>query len=130
VKTIVVYGRTVAATEGGGLRVGYADDWLAATDDPAAWRDAEPERRTAASLRWHPRWGDRVQELAVLVAGGDPDDLRAELHAALFTDDELAAGPGAWRQYPDPFGDHHADPCEQTTPEPRHAPHQSPEEQL
>ncbi|MCO1655161.1 ribosome hibernation factor-recruiting GTPase MRF [Pseudonocardia humida] len=104
---------------GGGLRVGHAGEWLVA--DPDGWEHADPERRAAAALRWHPRWGDRVQELSVLVVDADPDDVRAALGAALLTDDELAAGPAAWRHYPDPFGDHHADPCEQTTPEPHHS---------
>jgi G3E family GTPase len=111
---------------GGGLRVGHAGQWLAA--DPDGWERADPERRAAAALRWHPRWGDRVQELSALVVDADPDEVRAELHAALLTDDELAAGPAAWRRYPDPFGDHHADPCDQVTPEPR-TPHDRTEEQ-
>jgi hypothetical protein len=52
----------------------------------------------------------------VLVARADPDTVRATLGSALLTNDELAAGTRAWRQYPNPFGHRHADPCEQTIP--------------
>lgn len=96
---------------GGGLQVGYVGDWLAADGD-AAWERADPERRAAAALRWHPRWGDRVQELAILADGADPDDIDAALREALLTDVELARGETAWRALPDPFGFWHADPCE------------------
>jgi G3E family GTPase len=95
---------------GGGLQVGHVGDWLAADGDEA-WELADPERRTAAALRWHPRWGDRVQELAVLVDGGDPDEIDTALRGALLTDLELAAGESVWRGFDDPFGFWHSDPC-------------------
>jgi G3E family GTPase len=114
---------------GGGLRVGHAGKWLAAAEDPRAWQDAEPERRTAAALRWHPRWGDRTQELTVLVAGADPDTLHAKLSSALLTHDELAAGPGTWQHYPDPFGHQHTDPCAGVTPETHGTPWHGADEQ-
>lgn len=100
---------------GGGLQVGYIDEWLAARDD-SAWDDVEPERRTVAALRWHPRYGDRVQELAVLTCGADPAEIAEGLHGALLTDAELAEGEQAWRYYADPFGWHHTDPCGRPIP--------------
>jgi G3E family GTPase len=100
---------------GGGLQVGYADTWLAA-GGAEDWDRADPERRAAASLRWHPRWGDRVQELAVLCCGADAAGLAEGLHAALLTDEELAEGEQFWRRLPDPFGWHHTDPCGQPLP--------------
>lgn len=105
------------ASAGGGLEIGYAGAWLAATDD---WSDASPERRAAADLRWHPRWGDRAQELAILVHDADPDEIDAALRDALLTDAELAADEDAWRELPDPFGWHHTDPCDDVVPAPAH----------
>lgn len=104
---------------GGGLQVGYVGDWLAAGED-AAWDSADPERRASAALRWHPRWGDRVQELAVLADGADPDEVDAALREALLTDSELAAGETVWAGFPDPFGFWHADPCDDVAPRPSH----------
>ena len=96
---------------GGGLQVGHAGEWLAA-GDTAAWAAADPERRALASLGWHPRFGDRAQDLAVLAYDADPADIEAALTGALLTDDEVTAGEEAWRTLPDPFGWWHADPCQ------------------
>ena len=74
---------------GGGLRVGQAGAWLAAVED-AAWQRASPERRAKATVEWHPRWGDRMQELAILSHDASPAHLAATLRDALLTDDELA----------------------------------------
>lgn len=94
---------------GGGLRVGHAGGWLATADDEA-WDQVDAQRRAKAALDWHPRFGDRVQELAILSHEADPDDITAALRAALLTDAELAEGESAWRHYPDPFGEWRADP--------------------
>jgi G3E family GTPase len=102
---------------GGGLGIGHAGPWLAAPDGPA-WTDVSPERRTLASLRWHPVHGDRAQELVVVTDRTTPDEIDAALRGALLTDDELAAGPAEWQRYPDPFGDWHEEPCEDTEPDP------------
>lgn len=101
---------------GGGLQVGHVGDWLVAGDDEA-WEQADPERRAAASLRWHPRWGDRVQELAILVDGADPDEVDGALRGALLTDLELAAGEPALQRFDDPFGFWHTDPCDEPAPQ-------------
>ena len=84
---------------GGGLRVGHAGAWLAAVDD-AAWQRASPERRAKAAVDWHPRWGDRMQELVILSHDASSAQLMATLRGALLTDHELA---GDWRGYADPF---------------------------
>jgi G3E family GTPase len=86
---------------GGGLRVGHAGAWLAAVGDDA-WRRASPERRAKAAVDWHPRWGDRVQEIAILSHDTSPGHVHATLREALLTDDELAADR---TDYPDPFRD-------------------------
>jgi G3E family GTPase len=101
---------------GGGLQVGHAGDWLAA-GDAQAWQDADPERHAQAALRWHARWGDRAQDLSILVHEADPVEIETALRAALLTDDELTEGERAWTRYPDPFGWWHTDPCDEITPE-------------
>jgi hypothetical protein len=63
-------------------------------------------------LGWHPRFGDRAQDVAVLSHDADPAGIEAALAAALLTDAELAAGEEAWRALPDPFGWWHTDPCD------------------
>ncbi|MEQ3550508.1 GTP-binding protein [Pseudonocardia nematodicida] len=105
---------------GGGLRIGHAGDWLAGADEQA-WAAAGDERRALAALAWHPRWGDRAQDLVVLCDGADPDRIDGALHGALLSDAELAAGETAWAGLPDPFGWTHDEPCdtpERDTPEP------------
>lgn len=80
------------ASAGGGLRIGHAGAWLAAVDEPT-WSRTTPERRAKAAVDWHPRWGDRIQEIAVLAHDADPADVHAALHDALLTDAESAAEP-------------------------------------
>ncbi|RSM35243.1 hypothetical protein DMA12_45065 [Amycolatopsis balhimycina DSM 5908] len=82
------------------------------------WTDVSPERHTLASLRWDPAHGDRAQELVVVTDQTTPDEIDTALRGALLTDEELAAGPGEWQRYPDPFGDWHEEPCEDTEPDP------------
>lgn len=84
---------------GGGLRVGHAGAWLAAVDD-TTWQRASEDRRAKAAVDWHPRWGDRMQEIAILSHDAAPADLVATLREALLTDEELAAD---WDRYEDPF---------------------------
>jgi hypothetical protein len=54
---------------------------------------------------WQEPWGDRRQEIVVIGMDLDQAHITANLNACLLTDDEIAAGPEAWRHYPDPFGD-------------------------
>jgi len=96
---------------GGGLRVGHAGAWLAAVPDEA-WDSADPARQAKAALDWDPRFGDRLQELVIISHLADPAEITESLTEALLTDDELAAGERDWLRYFDPFGDWHADPCD------------------
>jgi G3E family GTPase len=84
---------------GGGLRVGHAGAWLAAVGDDA-WSKTSAERRAKAAVEWHPRWGDRMQEIAILSHDASPGHLVATLREALLTDEELATD---WNRYDDPF---------------------------
>ncbi|HET6286523.1 MAG TPA: GTP-binding protein [Amycolatopsis sp.] len=102
---------------GGGLGVGHAGAWLAAPDGPD-WADVSPERRTLASLRWDPLFGDRAQELVVVTDQATPEEIEAALNGALLTEEELAAGEQEWLRYPDPFGEWHEEPCEDTETDP------------
>ncbi|WP_329061980.1 ribosome hibernation factor-recruiting GTPase MRF [Amycolatopsis sp. NBC_01480] len=106
---------------GGGLGIGHAGPWLASPGGPD-WVEVSPERRTLASLRWDPVHGDRAQELVVVTDQAAPEEIEQALLGALLTDEELAEGETAWRDYPDPFGEWHEDPCEDTETEAdRHA---------
>jgi G3E family GTPase len=98
---------------GGGLRVAGAGKWLAAmTAQEAANVDAE--RRLFAELQWEYRFGDRHTAMTVLVCGAPPPDILDALHGALLTDDEMAQ-PRRWGGLPDPFGDWHQDPCDESS---------------
>ncbi|WP_433504291.1 ribosome hibernation factor-recruiting GTPase MRF [Pseudonocardia halophobica] len=108
---------------GGGLRIGQAGEWLAG-QDPAAWDEVSDERRALAALGWHPRFGDRAQDVVVLAHALDADGLdavEAGLRSALLTDAELAAGEETWPALPDPFGFWHTDPCGDPEPAGREA---------
>jgi len=93
---------------GGGVLVEHAGTWLAAMG-PNELAHTDPERRALAAMGWNDRFGDRHISMAVLVCGGQPAEIDSALRGALLTDHELAR-PGEWSQYPDPFGDCHADP--------------------
>ncbi|GLP73592.1 hypothetical protein TUM20983_07020 [Mycobacterium antarcticum] len=95
---------------GGGVLVEHAGTWLAAMG-PNELAYTDPERRALAAMGWDDRFGDRHTSLAVLVCGAQPADVDSALRGALLTDDELSR-PGEWPSYPDPFGEWHADPCD------------------
>ncbi len=71
-----------------------------------------PERHAFADLIWDHRYGDRHTSLVVLICGARPEQIREALSDALLTDDELRS-PNQWADYPDPFGDHHQEPCDE-----------------
>ncbi|GLY64793.1 hypothetical protein Atai01_14120 [Amycolatopsis taiwanensis] len=96
---------------GGGLGIGHAGPWLDSPDGPA-WEDVSAERRTLASLRWHPVWGDRAQELVIVTHQAETAEIEQALQGALLTDAELADGHQKWALYPDPFGEWHEEPCD------------------
>lgn len=98
---------------GGGLLTSSAGKWLAAMTAEEAAR-VSPERHAFADLIWDHRYGDRHTSMTILVCGADPTRIRDSLTAALLTDDELRR-PNGWPGYHDPFGEHHQEPCGETT---------------
>ncbi|KMO69957.1 ribosome hibernation factor-recruiting GTPase MRF [Mycolicibacterium chlorophenolicum] len=99
---------------GGGLRVTNAGKWLAAmTAREVAY--VNPERRAMAGLMWNHRHGDRHTSLAVLTCGATAREIRDVLAGALLTDAEMDR-PHEWPGYGNPFGDWHADPCDDAVP--------------
>ncbi|MBF6172667.1 ribosome hibernation factor-recruiting GTPase MRF [Nocardia blacklockiae] len=102
---------------GGGLRVGAAGRWLAAMSSREL-AEADPDRRALAALRWDEQSGDRDVSLVILACDADADEIRRALHWALVDDAELLLVHGAPElvaQWEDPFGQWHADPCEDGT---------------
>ncbi|MGV9800093.1 ribosome hibernation factor-recruiting GTPase MRF [Mycobacterium sp. NPDC003449] len=100
---------------GGGLRFSNAGRWLAAMD-PSERAYTDPQRLALAAVGWDERFGDRHISLTALVCGARPDDIVRALRGALLTDDELTRA-AEWSSYPDPFGDWHEDPCEESDDE-------------
>ena len=87
-------------TEAGWLRQ-HLDCWSAPLPPPQEVADA---REYAAMRRlWHPAWGDRRQELAVIGVEMNQSEARAQLDACLLNDEELRQGPLRWHGLPDPF---------------------------
>ena len=80
---------------------GAAGMWFAAVPERAWPTDADARAHIAA--HWQPPFGDRRQELVFIGDALDEGALREKLDAALLTGDELAAGPGAWARFDDPF---------------------------
>ncbi|TXG92518.1 cobalamin biosynthesis protein CobW [Rhodococcus rhodnii] len=97
---------------GGGLRVALAGTWLAAMT-PTEQEEASPERRALAALAWDDDRGDRHSSLVVLACGADRSEIDRTLRWALVTDGEWADVDGH-REWPDPFGAFHSDPCGDT----------------
>ncbi len=85
-----------------GCELAAVDAWLSATHgvDPAR---VPPIRRAVAEDRWHPYYGDRVQELVLVTLDRDPAEALQALDACLLTDAELAEGEEGWLAWPDPF---------------------------
>ncbi|WP_329792115.1 GTP-binding protein [Lentzea sp. DG1S-22] len=87
---------------GGGLSVGDLGPWLAAVED---WSDVPEDRRAMASATWHPRYGDRSQELVVITATASPEEITSALRDALVTDEELELADQL--EFVDPFAERH-----------------------
>lgn len=88
---------------GGAARTGWAGYWWAAVPE-ALW---PTDARALAEIHseWQEPFGDRRQELVLIGVDLDEPALRASFDRCLLTDAELAAGPDAWSELADPFGD-------------------------
>lgn len=87
---------------GGLMRHGYAGRWWRFVPK-TQWPTDEDGLRTVMA-KWDAAVGDCRQELVFIGQNIDFARLRGELDACLLTDAEMAAGPEAWLQLPDPFG--------------------------
>lgn len=109
-------GRWIAADEPGppqpppvalvGPLVGASGERADEAARDAAALAGRPLRRAAAAARWHPRFGDRLQELTLVAVDREPAALVAALDACLLTDTELVGGPDRWQHWPDPLALH------------------------
>ncbi len=70
---------------------------------PRADEVGDPREYAALRAMWHPVWGDRRQELAVIGVDLEEKRVRAELDSCLLDATELRRGPAAWRELADPF---------------------------
>jgi G3E family GTPase len=86
---------------GGIMRHSGGGRWLAAVPREL-WPD-DNAIRAEVLADWIEPYGDRRQELVFIGQNVNEARLRAELDACLLTDAEIAAGPDAWRGYPDEF---------------------------
>ena len=87
------------------------DELLASmTDDELA--HVPDERRALGALRWDETFGDRHTSLVALVHQGDPAEIEEALRGACLNEVEFAAGQQFWSTFDDPFGQFHADPCD------------------
>ncbi|MEX1828960.1 GTP-binding protein [Luteibacter sp. CQ10] len=66
------------------------------------------EQRRALAEVWHPRYGDRRQELVMIGVDLPEAQVRRALDACLLTEAEMAQGPVAWQQLPDTFPGWHS----------------------
>ncbi|MFD0200868.1 MULTISPECIES: ribosome hibernation factor-recruiting GTPase MRF [Saccharothrix] len=87
---------------GGGLNIGNLGGWLAAVED---WSDVPAERRAIAAATWDAEFGDRSQEVVVITASADPEEITTALREALVTDEELALADEL--EFVDPFAEWH-----------------------
>jgi G3E family GTPase len=89
------------AQAGGGSEVRPAGMWWAAV--PREHWDHPDEARPDRQPTWHPRFGDRAQELVFIGTDLDEADWRAALDACLADDAMLRGGSRAWASLPNPF---------------------------
>jgi G3E family GTPase len=86
-------------------RLGRLDraGWFWAAVGKEHW-PTEPELVAKIEADWHPRWGDRKQELVVIgrVGAMNRAELEARFHKALLTDQEMKS-EASWAKLPDPL---------------------------
>ncbi|HEY0469418.1 MAG TPA: zinc metallochaperone GTPase ZigA [Polyangiaceae bacterium] len=86
---------------GPACRVSRGGFWWAAV--PKSSWPSEPESLAEIRAGWVEPFGDRRQEIVLIGIGMDEQALRSGFDGCLLTDAELAAGPKAWRNFPDPL---------------------------
>lgn len=86
---------------GGSVKVDPAGTWLSALSPEML--ENYPEYAEELENCKHLPFQDRRQELVLITIGGNREALEAMLDSALLTDEELAQGPEAWKNYPDAF---------------------------
>ncbi|KJE90323.1 cobalamin synthesis protein P47K [Capsaspora owczarzaki ATCC 30864] len=74
--------------------------WFA-VQDKKNWPKGTKEKQ-AILKSWHPKFGDRRQEM-VFIGQMDKETVLAALEACLLTNEELAQGPEVWRTYENPM---------------------------
>lgn len=94
-----VIGWSLAGQLGGLEHVGYF--WAAVPEEH--WPQ-DPELVAKIRADWHPRWGDRKQELVVIGRADvmDRDAIEGRFRAALLTSDEMQS-EASWASMPDPL---------------------------
>ncbi len=88
-------GQVLAAEPGGA--------WWAETSR-AEWPTDDPELLAELDSVWDEVWGDRRQELMLIVQDVDAAAIKDALNECLLTDSEMQSGPMSWGRLGDPFG--------------------------
>ena len=91
---------------GGARQVQGAQNWLCTLPDEM-WNTTGENSKDAVRALWHPRFGDRKQELVFIGQEMDETAMRAKLEACLLTEEELAQDESTWAEYNDPFPNYH-----------------------
>jgi G3E family GTPase len=86
---------------GGVMRHGPAGIWWAAA--PREHWPEDPEQRARIEAEFDGEYGDRRQELVFIGQNLQPERTREILDDCLLSDEEMAAGPSAWKTLDDPF---------------------------
>lgn len=97
------------AVAGGACDVRPAGMWWAAVPREH-WTHAAGERPDERDA-WHPRYGDRGQQLVFIGLDLDVAALRARVEACLLPEEDIARGSAEWADGPNPFPEYdpHAD---------------------
>ena len=69
----------------------------------SSWGHPEGERPDTAADSWHPRFGDRAQQLVFIGQGLDEAAMRARLDACLLEKHLTDADSESWAKLPNPF---------------------------
>ena len=92
------------AQAGGVSELSRMGMWWAAVP-PEDWGHPEGERPDQQP-GWHPRFGDRIQQLVFIGQRMDEATMRARLDACLLDERLAAADSKAWSKLPNPFSEY------------------------